>query len=226
MVKDINSIIIRSDTYKSSSNDKNSNIDFFNFLSNESDFFLKDKEKIKVFKEYRKFNNASSSNEVKENASENDRAIVKAVDRYSIQQQNHFLSLIENDNFEFGYRTNAEKFLEERLLEDPLKTKEWLNTVFNLNFGSTDFMVKILHIMGGIEYELINPQGTTMAVMATRNPDEEVKELGIRVFENWGNTDALHVLKSIKCEESWLQEYLDEVIQDLEKELGRNDVLS
>lgn len=226
MIKEANSIFIRSDLFKSTNREQDKENDFFKISSNTSENILRKKESTKVLNKFRKFQNFSSYSDTDKNESDNDKTSIKIGEEFYEIEKKYFLSLIENDIFEYGYSTNAEKYLQSKLIEEPLKTKEWFNTLFNENFQSSDFMIKILHIMGGIDYELLDPQGTTMAVSATRNRDEEVKESAIRVFENWGSPQALSVLKGIECHEEWLQEYLTDVIVDLEKEQDNHDLLS
>ena len=45
-----------------------------------------------------------------------------------------------------------------------------------------------------------------------------ITECGIRAFEHWGNLDSLHVLEKTKSDIPWLQEYIDDVVEDLRKD--------
>tara|TARA_R110000868_G_scaffold318429_1_gene579167 strand:+ start:594 stop:782 length:189 start_codon:yes stop_codon:yes gene_type:complete len=57
-----------------------------------------------------------------------------------------------------------------------------------------------------------------MALAALVHKNDEIKELGIRAFENWNSPNSLEVLKNVKIEANWLNEYLTQVIEDLTEE--------
>jgi hypothetical protein len=130
----------------------------------------------------------------------------------------HFLSLLKNDIVDTGYHLNSEIYFKTKLKENPSFAKEWLNTVFLENYSNVDLLVKILYIISDIDYDLIVPQGPTIAMAASRHENAEVKEYAVRVFESWENPHMLKYLKYIKFDEEWLQTYLEQVIRDLEEE--------
>lgn len=72
----------------------------------------------------------------------------------------------------------------------------------------------LLVILSELSYEKLNPWGQFIALSATRNPNRDIQELGIRCFENWEDVDALELLHSCKFEEHWLQEYANEVYEE------------
>ena len=98
--------------------------------------------------------------------------------------------------------------------------KEWINNIFLYQFQDSRVLVGLLQVISHLEYLEIYPQGPTMALAALSHADSEIRECGIRAFENWGTTHSLNVLRSVKCHEGWLQEYVDQVISDIEEELG------
>lgn len=77
----------------------------------------------------------------------------------------------------------------------------------------------MLRIIGRFDEEIIFPQGKTMALAALSHKNDEVKELGVRAFENWNSLNSLEVLKNISFDSNWLQDYLNQVIKDLKSEL-------
>lgn len=130
----------------------------------------------------------------------------------------HFLSILKNDIVDTGYYSNSELYFKTKLNENPPLAKEWINTVFLENYSNVDVLVKILYIISDIDYDLIVPQGPTMAIAASRHENVEVREYAVRVFESWENPHMLKYLKHIKFDEEWLQTYLEEVIEELEEE--------
>lgn len=57
-----------------------------------------------------------------------------------------------------------------------------------------------------------------MAIAAFSHTSEEVKELGIRAFEYWANEPSLAALEHVDVGNGWLNDYLQEVIEDLRTE--------
>lgn len=131
-----------------------------------------------------------------------------------------FLSMLRNDYFEAGYYSSSELYLKSKLEEDPMIAKSWLNRFFYENLANSEILVKLLHIISDIDYEIMVPEGPIMAMAASNYDNDEVREYSIRVFEKWANPESLKVLKNIRFNEEWLQEYANEVITDLEEELS------
>jgi hypothetical protein len=132
------------------------------------------------------------------------------------------LRIIQEQDFEYGFDSSADLFIKGLMEINSAVTKEWLNSVFIDHFHDGAVIIGLLHIISHLDYFKIYPQGPTMAVAALSHSDAEVRECGIRAYENWGSSESLKVLKSVKCEEQWLQQYVEQVIADLEEELGVN----
>jgi hypothetical protein len=143
-----------------------------------------------------------------------------SIQEKSKKQASRFLGMLRNDIVEPGYYSSSELYLKSQLKENHLETKDWLNRVLINNLKKPDILVKLLHMISDIDYNLIEPLGPTFALAAARHPDAEVKEYSIRVFEKWANKDSLDILKGVRFQEEWLQEYADEVIAELEEELS------
>ncbi|MED4225666.1 hypothetical protein [Neobacillus cucumis] len=62
--------------------------------------------------------------------------------------------------------------------------------------------------------------GQTIALAGLSNRSVEVKEYAVRSFENWGSPDCIEILDGVDCGETWLQEYINQVILVLEEELS------
>ena len=133
------------------------------------------------------------------------------------------ISLILNEEFEYGIDTKADAFVRRYMDLDPLLTKEWINTIFVDNFADVSILVGLLRIIARLDYTEIFPQGQTMALAALSHENTEVKECGVRAYESWGTIDSLNELEHLKVEIQWLQEYIDDVVSDLRKE---HDVLT
>lgn len=130
---------------------------------------------------------------------------------------NEFLNLVKRDDFESGYESTSEHFVLELFKKNKEATKMWLQSILLKSFGNPKVLVGILHIISHIEYKEINPEGQVMALACLSNENLEVQDYAIKAFENWGNKESVNYLRSVKCLEDWLQNYLEEVILDLEE---------
>jgi len=131
-----------------------------------------------------------------------------------------FLRLVEESELEYGFASELDSFLHDHLRENASVTREWLNSVFNRYFRDVAVATGILRTIAHLDWAQINPEGPTMAIAALSHVNVEVREAGIRAFENWGKPEAIDILKHVRCEEPWLQEYIAQVIHDLEEELS------
>ena len=133
------------------------------------------------------------------------------------------ISLIRNEEFEYGIDTKADALVRRYMELNPLLTKEWINTIFVDNFADAFILLGLLRIIARLDYKEISPQGQTMAVAAFSHKNTEVKECGVRAFESWGTIESLKILENLKVGIQWLQEYIGNVVSDLKKE---HDVLT
>ena len=130
------------------------------------------------------------------------------------------LMAIRNEEFEFGVISNAETIIEKQLAENSLETRNWINDIFVRYYCDTKILTGILHIISRFQEFEMHPQGLTMALAALVHKDDEVKELGVRAFEHWASENSLAVLKHVQVGTPWLQQYIDEVVEDLSLEHG------
>ena len=127
---------------------------------------------------------------------------------------------MKEEDFEFGYSTRSEEILNEQLKVNALATRNWLNEIFIKNFYADEsIIIGIVRIIGRFSPEVIFPQGQTIALASLSHSNDEIKELGIRAFEQWGPIKSLNILKSLNVESTWLKEYVQDVISDFEEQL-------
>lgn len=135
--------------------------------------------------------------------------------RFRKDFEKELLCALRESDFEYGLRTLADGFIEERLAENETVVREWLNDLFIKNFEDTAVATRILRLIAHLDYEDIYPQGPTMALAALAHSSAEVRECGIRALENWGTRDSLRILETVRCHEPWLQKYVSRVVSDL-----------
>lgn len=130
-----------------------------------------------------------------------------------------FIYLLREEDFEFGYKTRSEEIISEQLNINALATRNWLNKIF-LNYYSDEIVIiGILRIIGRFDPIQIFPQGQTIALAALTHKNDEIKELGIRAFEQWCSIESLNILRKLDIEKAWLKDYVNDVIKDFEEQL-------
>ena len=139
------------------------------------------------------------------------------IEKHKKQFTDTLLDLIHEEVFEYGMENAADVFFQKSLEMNSCFAKEWLNTIFLHRLGDVEVTTGILRIIAHLKYEDIYPTGPTMAIAAGMHENAEIRECGIRAFENWVNADSLRYLRRIRCGEKWLQDYLEQVIIDLEE---------
>ncbi|MFY7665980.1 hypothetical protein [Flavobacterium sp.] len=130
-----------------------------------------------------------------------------------------FLTLIKEEDFEFGFTSRSEELIRSQLKINALATRNWLNEIFINYFDNEVVLIGLLRVISRFEENIIFPQGQTIALAALSHSNDEIKELGIRSFEKWCSVDSLNILRKLNLNSSWLQEYVNEVITDLEEQL-------
>lgn len=136
-------------------------------------------------------------------------------DRYEVE----FLALLRTCEFEYGFDSLADAFVETRLRESTFVTMHWIGLLFFEHLDDPAVTIGILRVLAHLKYEQACPLGISIAIAATRLPNHEVQECGIRAFENWGTPDSLEVLEGLTFSEAWLQEYVNQVVEDLRSQL-------
>ncbi len=137
--------------------------------------------------------------------------------QYRQEFTTHLLSLIGECDFEYGFTASVDTFIRERLAENELATKEWLNDLFVRYWDDMAVLTGLLRAIAHLDYDEVCPAGPTMAIAALSHKSVEVRECGVRAFENWAASDAVSLLEHLRCPERWLQEYVDDVIADLKR---------
>ena len=130
-----------------------------------------------------------------------------------------FISLIREEDFEFGFVSRSEELIKEQFQINALATRNWLNEIFLKYFDDDYILIGLMRIISRFEESQIFPQGQTIALASLSHSNDEIKELGIRAFEKWCSRESINILKKLNFNSTWLQEYTNEVINDLEDQL-------
>jgi hypothetical protein len=131
------------------------------------------------------------------------------------KQYTRLKAMLQEEITESGMANPSEKIVESLYSENKWKANILLNELFVENFHTLHIIVGVLHIISHFDYDLVSPEGPTMAIAALTHKDVEVREYGVKCFENWRHKDGIGVLEHIKADEQWLQNYINLVIRDL-----------
>ena len=94
---------------------------------------------------------------------------------------------------------------------------EVVQTVYVHCFDRPMFLVGICKALLRYDLDEVNPWGSTMLAGLINHPDERVKEYVIQLIDNWKDTDLLPILKTIQVSEDWLQDYINDVVETMER---------
>jgi hypothetical protein len=132
-----------------------------------------------------------------------------------VKQYIRLKTMLQEEITESGIVNPSEEIVESLYSEDKRKANILLNELFLENFHTPHIIVGILHIISHFDYDLVSPEGPTLAIAALTHKDVEVREYGVKCFENWRHKDGIRILEQIKADERWLQNYINLVICDL-----------
>ncbi len=131
-----------------------------------------------------------------------------------------FLSLIKNEDFEFGHISESIKLIQKQLEINRIATQNWFNSLYiNYFYSNEKILISLLRVIEFIDPEKLSPTAETMALASLSHKNNEIKEIGVRFFENWSSLTSYNILKNIQVDSVWLQKYINQVITDLEVEL-------
>ncbi len=128
----------------------------------------------------------------------------------------NFLRLIYQSDFEYGYITPADEYVENALKDYGTFAMDWISEIFHSNYSQHAVIVGLMKVLSHLDHNLVSSQGMIMATAALRHKNLEVVECSIRCFENWEDPKNADILKSITFEQEWLNKYSKDVIKDLE----------
>ncbi len=130
---------------------------------------------------------------------------------------NKLHAAFETEPLEDGMLHKAEDIIKQALQsgEDP-RILEWLRD-FSLDAEQPVFAASILRCLGRQEHLGTSSWRSALVRDALALDDVEIRDAAVQAAELWGDKDILPVLKSHSEPESWLRDYICDVIGDLEE---------
>ncbi|MBS1774733.1 MAG: hypothetical protein JSS64_00445 [Bacteroidetes bacterium] len=131
-----------------------------------------------------------------------------------------FISLLKYEDFEFGQKSESIKIIQRELLVNRVATINWLNELYVKYFSKDEkILIGILRVLEYFNEKVFYPNSYTIALSSLVHKNDEIKEIAIRIFENWASITSYEILKNVQIETPWLKSYISEVVKDLEEEL-------
>lgn len=132
---------------------------------------------------------------------------------------NAILSVIVSDEFEDGEISNSERYMKNNMT---LETKDYildaLMKIYMDRYNDEHVLLGVMEMVSCMKYEDVEPKGQIMALGLLQHENIYLRDRAIQVYEQWNSKKGITVLKTLKCDQKWLQDYLDKVIEYLERE--------
>ena len=140
-----------------------------------------------------------------------------------------FVNALSGETIDEGYRMPSEDMFLQLLQKNKEEVSRWFHTLENDESDSADLISKIIYMTSHISFETISQAGTTTflidwAQRGLTHPNLDVQEAAIGAFENWRGSLALYALNEFYSSEQWLQQYVHQIISELEEELFADGV--
>lgn len=121
----------------------------------------------------------------------------------------------EAEPLEDGMHHEAEEIIEQVLQSgEDERILNWLST-FSLDDTQPAFAASVLRCLGRQEYLGTSSWRSALVRDALALGDVEIRDAAVQAAELWGDRDILPVLESHSEPESWLRDYIFDVIDDL-----------
>ena len=95
-------------------------------------------------------------------------------------------------------------------------TRDILNKVWFESYPTKKAHLAFLRLISSISYFFEREDFVTFAISAIANSDNEVKEMGVSLFEQWNNPEHVNHLTAItRTGVPWIDRYIDEVVKNI-----------
>ena len=136
-------------------------------------------------------------------------------EREQVRLANKLHAAFETQPLEDGMHHQAEDIIGQALQSGKdQRILEWLRD-FSLDTAQPVFAASVLRCLGRQEYLGTSSWRSELVRDALALDDVEIRDAAVQAAEFWGDSDILPVLKSHSEPESWLRDYISDVIDDL-----------
>ena len=123
--------------------------------------------------------------------------------------------------FEAEPLEDGESHLSETIIEDSLQGTRIVDTLesvrlLSLDDSRPDFAASVLRSLGRLAYPGTNVWRTRLVRDGLHSKQVPIRDAAVQAAEQWGDADMCEVLKAHVEPVSWLRDYVQDVIDDLE----------
>lgn len=143
------------------------------------------------------------------------------IDRKAIvkEYENTILSIISTDEYEDGVISNSERFIKEKL---SIQSKEYildaLMQIYISKYDDEHVLLGVMEMISCMKYDEAEPKGQIMALGLLQHKNIYLRDRAIQVYEQWNSKKGISALKNLRCDQKWLQDYVDKAIKYLERD--------
>jgi hypothetical protein len=134
-----------------------------------------------------------------------------------IKFKKDFFEKIKSSHFEYGFLSEADKYLEEAMENDELSCFKLIDWLYRDNYDDKEFIIGLLATLAHIPAKRITPECINIVQKSLESESIDIKERAVMAFENWEYTGAIPLLEKTRFDDPFLENYLQGVIQDLKE---------
>ena len=133
----------------------------------------------------------------------------------NLEERLAFFDSIAGDDYTFIEKNmiDIEKNHSMKMLGDVIQT------IYIRNFDNSSIMAGICKALMRYDIEEVTPWGPTMLAGLINHPSEMVKEYVVELIDNWDDKELLPILSTIEIKSKWLTNYINDVVDRLEKDV-------
>jgi hypothetical protein len=134
-----------------------------------------------------------------------------------IEFKKNFSEKVEISDFEPGCFSLADEFIKMSIENNGLICFSWIYEIYQEKQEDMPFIEKLLGVLCHVPAEKITDECVKIASDSIDRESNSIKEMAVRVFENWEYTDAIPILEKTYFDAPFLNNYVKGVIQDLKE---------
>jgi hypothetical protein len=146
-------------------------------------------------------------------------SIVASREEIIEEYRNSILSVIAHDEFEDGEISDSEKYMQQTMTaENRDFILKALMKIYIERYNDEHTLLGVMEMISCKKYEEVEPDGQVMALGLLQHKNIYLRDRAIQVYEQWNSKKGIDILKELKCDQKWLQDYVDKVIMYLERD--------
>lgn len=132
--------------------------------------------------------------------------------------EDEILEIIRSEDYEEGMTSKIEEYMEQDFSKYELEIiRKAAQRISIENLSNTKIINGILRMISSRTYDEMYPEGQYIGLALLQNKNITLREKGIQLFEYWKSKKGVKILESLECDQEWLQNYVNKIIDYLNK---------